>query len=525
MYTKRINCFSRYGMLSKSTVKFKPREDQEKVVDYVSKNIHNLKGIILYWSLGTGKTCTSIMILDTIFKNGWFKKAFILTPGSLRENYIYQYCVVCGKSSNLEHLTFITYNTRKIMLTTIEPKFYEDSVIVIDEYHNIINGYINQSTSFHELFETLKAVKNAFFILMSGTPIISKKSLDFSIELLHVKLPENKILEKKDNVYYIKNEYIQYIRPYISRNIIDETSEAFPALEIKLKQIILYTSMLNQVIESFKTENKQIAGLLSKEKKRELTENEKLSLFLYSNRLESLKMTLINYPYNYRLKDIPDKFKYTKETGTGSPNGWIPFTLFGDRLMDNLKSWSPKFYFFVNYILDHPGKHAIYCRFKKKYGSQFLSTILDKMQIPHRVFSGDLNDKQRAEIVTQYNSERNVDGKIIKVLIVTNAAAEGQNFFSTRSFHLSTEISNDFLVGQLIGRFMRFNSHILIKNKKERKLRVFKYFGASEKSVNTDFEDYRKLDLPDYRLYYIAITKKNKISGILEQLNKFSVIP
>ena len=53
-----------------------------------------------------------------------------------------------------------------------------------------------------------------------------------------------------------------------------------------------------------------------------------------------------------------------------------------------------------------------------------------------RIFTGDMNDRQRKEVLSRYNSPKNRYGKLIKVLLVTEAGAEGISLLETRHLHI-----------------------------------------------------------------------------------------
>ena len=63
---------------------FKEMSHQELVRDYIN-NYTPYRGILLYHGLGSGKTCSSVVIAEGMKDN---KKIIVMTPASLRRNYI-----------------------------------------------------------------------------------------------------------------------------------------------------------------------------------------------------------------------------------------------------------------------------------------------------------------------------------------------------------------------------------------------------------------------------------------------------
>ena len=147
-------------------VDFVPTQHQKDAMNYFLKS--NYKGLLLYHRLGSGKTCTSIMIADKMLKKGLVNHVYVLTPGSLRQGWLSEYCDTCGKDSDYleEKFTFITYNY------TVGKRLPDmnGSLVIIDEVHNLINGVKNFSEHITFIYKKLIDSKCRILVL-SGTPI------------------------------------------------------------------------------------------------------------------------------------------------------------------------------------------------------------------------------------------------------------------------------------------------------------------------------------------------------------------
>ena len=219
------------------------------------------RGLLLYFGLGTGKTCSSIAIAEGMKDT---KKIIIMLPASLRTNYMEElkHCgdslykknqywefislktnpealttlsavlnlsqdyiikqkgawfVNIKKPSNYEELTsiekkslddqlnemirnkytFINYNGLRLkrlqeLTSGFTKNLFDNSVIIIDEAHNLISRIVNKikkekaipenergekeySPKFLsvKLYEYLMSAKNARIVLLTGTPIIN----------------------------------------------------------------------------------------------------------------------------------------------------------------------------------------------------------------------------------------------------------------------------------------------------------------------------------------------------------------
>jgi hypothetical protein len=98
---------------SSKSASFDPLIHQELVKQYLN-SYSPYRGLVLYHGLGSGKTCTSIGVIEAMKSDK--KKIYILTPASLRKNYISQ-LKFCGSTffqedDNWEYVKFPLDATR-----------------------------------------------------------------------------------------------------------------------------------------------------------------------------------------------------------------------------------------------------------------------------------------------------------------------------------------------------------------------------------------------------------------------------
>jgi len=105
---------------SLSSTGFEPLIHQELVKQYLN-SYSPYRGLVLYHGLGSGKTCTSIGVIEAMKTTK--RKIFILTPASLRKNYISQ-MKFCGsmffrEDDNWEFVEFPKDETRSKFIMDI----------------------------------------------------------------------------------------------------------------------------------------------------------------------------------------------------------------------------------------------------------------------------------------------------------------------------------------------------------------------------------------------------------------------
>ena len=98
-------------------------------------------------------------------------------------------------------------------------------------------------------------------------------------------------------------------------------------------------------------------------------------------------------------------------------------------------------------------------------------------------WSGDNRD----QILKVFNDPKNKRGQIIKVLLITEAGAEGITLKNVRQLHIMEPYWNEVLIRQVIGRAKRMYSHIALPEE-ERDVTVYRYettFTAVQKEYIT----------------------------------------
>ena len=217
------------------------------------EDVLNSRGLLLYHRLGSGKTISAIAIAEACrtyqvdkddmadykTEEEYKRKVIVMLPANLRHDPWYkelsEFCYKdCDLMNNLDEVDdlkskkadkvlkeydyhFVNYNaysnnawvrqkneipTRKSMpgkysnLMTSDDNPFDDSVLIIDEVHNLLNTINNEyKTSkaggfFKELYKQLMMAKNMKVIALSGTPVMNHPvELSFLFNILRGFVP------------------------------------------------------------------------------------------------------------------------------------------------------------------------------------------------------------------------------------------------------------------------------------------------------------------------------------------------
>jgi len=612
---------------------FTPQEHQEQVLNYFIKK-SPFKGLCLFHRLGSGKSCSSIITSDQILRlreaNSDIKakdnlaseivslnnieKIYILTPGSLRQNFIEEYCDTCGFSPKMlrEKYIFVTTN---YALPRI-PDF-NNSLVIIDEVHNLINGAKNMSKYPLKIYNALMKSK-CRILALTGTPIFNYywewpllgnllKPGTFPNIIKGSELNEGgftknfKINNKGDLVpkrpnlfqnklrgiisYYpgrgldfypklikekpilipmIPDQYIEYEKIYIREEKIRLQGPPKKSLlrtdPVKYNEdaqlyIMAAKYIMSRSISNFYYPPEYRKASSDPRTKDEFTHKTFYTAYVYEppslkgqkykyyNIMEFMEKMGTSNDESELVKKLKDSLtggdlkdekmdfkkmvctnkkkieKYSTKIKEKGEIGWVNKNTFGQRQLTD--KYSRKFFTIIANILNNwTGKHVIFSFFKTKSGVNMFHAMFKMCGIKSVIYSGDIGDSQRRRILAEFNSERNRYGKDIKVLLITEAGAEGINILEARHMHIVESSTREMKIQQVIGRVVRYKSHQVEGREKmpqdEQKVQIWRYWSVplqvSGLSVDKD-------------LYSKGVYQRRTMNSFLNLLKKASVTP
>lgn len=537
----------------------------------------NQRGLLLYYGLGSGKTCTYAMIADTYRKIYPDRPVFIFTPGSLRTNFLEQYCSFCGLNPRdvSKHFIFYTLNDTTIMKKL--PKNFNDSLVIIDEVHKLTHGKTNDSGVLSFIYDAINNSKNMSLVSGSGTPIETNIEELYYLTNLHLENqfpmlndfknifevqrdPEN----KKEYVYFPKNRnqfekifssYISYYNP--EKQLEDSGANGFPKVFYEKVRVPINPEREEKLVQVVSDETERMKPPNENLKFTDPEKYKKQKSYYYTavSRLVSSQLSNYKYPL-VDVKDLKDAVRVPLSKKQKEEQGDLPLeteegaemsldeindeigkeiaeknTAVGMRIMDlpkedggwiteeqveNLYDDGEKIDQILQDIMTQEGKHAVYTRFKTYYGSRLLGALLDIKGIPYVFFDGDMNDDDRIKVLEQFNSPANINGDKIKVIILTSAGSAGINLKEIRRFHILEQYFNLSYMKQVIGRGVRYLSHERLPQHK-RNITIRNYF--------LELSDPKKTELfsPDVLLAQTAKSKDMKIAKVREIIQSFGI--
>lgn len=483
------------------------------------------KSLLLHHDTGTGKTLTSINIMLEFLNKTDIH--IIVKNKLLINNYKQQIRQFYGniKLDNVYFHTLLTFAKKRYISL-------KNSLIIIDEVHNIINN------SLYEQFIKIKLKNpNIRIVLLTATPIFDNISEIFEISNLlndkHNQLPIRNDL--------IKNKYIYEPKSYKNRpnfflsggNVLWITKLGENELLNKLKGKVSYLKV-NDTDKNYPS-IKYIGSTKYSDQSLVICPMSKIQEDLYIENIEKNTDTLFKMPIYISILGIKSFDRSFKLINADynlyiSKNGILEKSV--------LKNYSTKLYSLLENItelINQPGTIFIYSNFVNDSGVAIVKALLKEngfkyyfenktlLQKTFISFEDNTNETSKKNILQVFNSPENKNGDIIKIFIGSPMTAEGINFKNIRQMHILDPHWNYSRVEQITGRAKRFKSHELL-DKKYRNIKVYRYASVSNKAKYS-------IDLFKYELSFeknwAIKTIENSIKKIAIDchINKFNISP
>lgn len=379
--------------------------------------IKNNNGLILYHSMGSGKTITSLAMMYQFPYD-----IIIISTKASRKNFQDD---IKKMGLDTKRIQIITYQGAINSIINKQLSFESNSVIV-DEAHHLRSGTKLQTMLIAELQRAKKVV------LLTGT-VFYNSLTDLSMLVNIV---------KKDEVLPETNKEFKFF-------YYDETYE------------------LPTNVDSLKD---RLKGTISYYKK----PIDKLHYPTYTT--EYIKVDMSNAQiteYRHYLRKILslDNIQHIDYTvlDKRKVNNFLTVTRQLSNTIDNSPD-SPKILELFKFIQSHPKPCVVYSNFIDN-GVLPLSVHLTLKKISYAIYYGEQTEEKRNKIIDNYNKG------LIDVLLITSAGSESLDLKNTRAIHIMEPHWNESKINQIIGRAIRYDSHISLPES-ERNVLIVKWISV-----------------------------------------------
>ena len=461
----------------------------------------------------------------------------------------------------------------------------DNKLLIIDEVHNILVNIINPgSKNGIRVYNQIMDAKNLKLVFLSGTPVI-KDPFELAVLFnmlrgyLYIKGDRTKytafpvdydefnkyFIDRKDNM--IKNkaifqERINGLVSFYSGVLEDENRTVFPH---KNKPKI-------EVVEMSDFQWKKYIYYRKDEIEKERIAKHKIKDFTKTALKKPTKDVSGSYRINSRqisnftLPEHIKRPKWSKELKMDEIYKSLLLRLTKQDLVDNLNKYSAKMARIFENIKKSEGLILIYSDFKNLGGIGTFARVLEennwtnfnkilgdpeeqvnkmiggnnnkwknlnmekmvggsKESHTFAIFSGDTNITLREKILGVFNSNENMYGEKIKILMITGAGAEGLDLKNIRQIHILEPYWNKTRTDQVIGRGVRINSHINLPIDK-RVVDIFIYIavppGKNQKINEIIFGKEEKVTTDVY-LLDIANRKQKLLDQFLNAMREIAI--
>ena len=432
---------------------------------------------------------------------------------------------------------------------------FSNSVFIIDEAHNIKEGGSSEEKELTTYLErVIEQSDNMKLILLSATPMFNSHTeilYLLNLLLLNEKRP---LIDEKDVFKENRQQYLQYKAQGLVSYLRGEHPLRFPmklepAEKMLLKKFPENTFDDTPINSEEQIENFPIVGCVMKETQNnvytELTSIDGFGTFdgdgiAASNIVfpltasEEERNIIINNPKSkignlgfdtcFKKKIVKSQLKLEPQEGINMD--------FLD--ISNIGNYSTKIETILNTIEKSKGIVFIYsqfiwagivplaCALEMNGYTRTNGNLLDpkvirkkKEDSNYMIISGDitLTPKNLYENYIKNIESENSEGKKVKVILGSGAAAEGLDFKMIREVHILEPWHHLSRLDQVVGRAIRNCSHLNLEIK-ERNVIVYYYASTLEKS---------NIETVDLKRYREAIKKDKKISEVIYSLKKTAV--
>lgn len=461
-----------------------------------------VRGILLNFETGTGKTRIPVALIKTVLMSG--RKFIFIGPKGLHDNLRKEFAKV-GYLIPEDKVKFISLNASNmfeqvarietenvgfkadIPIKNNEKDFIQeerlrdvtdkqeglnsttaldDTFVFVDEAHKLFNGITNGSKNALNLYDLIMGAKNIKVIFATGTAIVNTPfELCPCFNMLAGKkiFPEDReefeemfIGVKNDGIQFIKNANIFKNRmvglvSYYGKYIQDPQTQAGIKPE-QLPMEVIKVPMSNTQFARY--------ALYSDKEKQEQTFASKMSgRFAASKSVSSYRVKTRMVSVAIPIKDDDSSINTPKklEINLKNPDNCPKYYKMKELIEQTKKGIIMIYCDFVHGVgIERMGKFLEYVMGYTKWTPDTDNAVKDSRYI---IISGDISTDERTVMQEVVNSKDNMWGDIIKIILVGPAGALGLDFMGIQLEILANPSFNMAQTDQVIARGVRNYSH------------------------------------------------------------------
>ena len=459
--------------IERSQIKLNPH--QLKTVDVFNKT----DSMLVVHEPGMGKTLTAVAAAECYLDQNPTSNVVVITMVSLLENFTKEFEKYGGVDAS--RYVFISYESFLSEHKKIKDKackMFKGSLVIIDEVHELRNY---ESNSYNSIMDCIKYANKVF--LLTATPYV------------------NTVCDFISIINLLNKQYLVGPKSTVSKD--------------------------KDLGPIFSAPNK-IKGCNTKRRWWDTSENSRIE-----DLIEQIEPFLIG-KVSYATKDasplyprektetilIPMTAEYEKQFSRFfSEFARDPFYGNKRRMVNALGEdyYSNKLNFpkVIQMVSNRENKNVIFTSWLE-HGVKHISKILNDNGLSYGIIEGSVGASDRANIVKDFNS-----GKINN-LIITTAGMAGIDLVGVTNIIVIDPVWNDANLQQIIGRGVRFRSHMHLPENK-RVVNVY-LLQLVERAIFEKTLDISKSKSGDLILYKFIAKKERENRDVLKMLRKISVV-
>ena len=424
--------------------KIKTLDHQQKVLDFIIKD--TVRGLLIFHSVGSGKTITSILAAKAILEKDQNKHVIISTPASLISNFEKELDKVNMK--NKEKILIESYQKLSNRLKSYGNGICTNSVFIIDESHNLNGG----GMIFKNFFNC--AQKAHKVILLSGTLVKNfPGEIARQLSLLEGTMINGKTIDSINSLNDDKKRrklFNIFLKCKISFHGKSEIDSDFPKLtyhKIDLEMTPEYYNEYYNIQEDIRLNLPEF-----------LEDTKNMTVFLNGIRRAVNKTNVLSPKITWIAKKIVKDYNSNK-----------------------------KILIYSNWI---------------DAGITILRDLLQKEKIPFSYIIGGMSKIQKDKNLNDYNTNKT------RIMLISASGSEGLNLKETRTVIIMEPHWNKTRIIQVVGRASRYKSHSGLPLK-DRTVDVYQLVlkkpGKRYERDNLDSADDRLYDLSEFKQSFINV--------------------